>query len=82
MAEDEKADEAGTPEITGKIVLDASELKEVFGERLEIACLASEVKGRQGGVMIPANEPCPTNPHNHDAVEPDALFQKVIVLKF
>jgi hypothetical protein len=68
----------------GEVVLDVKDLKTAFGDRLDIACLRSEIiPGAKGAsVMIPQNEPCPVNPHNHDGVAAAKFFQKVMVIKF
>ena len=66
------------------VTLDVKDLKEAFGERLDIACLRPEIiKGQPGAtIMIPANEPCPVNPHNHDGITDADLYQRVLVIKF
>ncbi len=62
--------------------LKMSDLKAVLGEHLEVACLNPNViPGTPGSVMIPANEPCPVEPHNHDKSIRDKFFQKVFVIK-
>jgi len=68
----------------GEVVLDVKDLKTAFGDRLDIACLRTEiVPGARGAsVMIPSNEPCPVNPHNHDGLAAAKFFQKVMVIKF
>jgi hypothetical protein len=65
-----------------RLNLKMSELKAVLGEHLEVACLNPQaIPGTPGSVMIPANEPCPTEPHNHDKSIRDKFFQKVFVIK-
>lgn len=62
--------------------LKLSDLKAVLGDHLEVACLnPNVVPGTGGTIMIPANEPCPTEPHNHDKSPRDKLFQKVLIIK-
>jgi hypothetical protein len=68
----------------GDVVLDVKDLKTAFGDRLDIACLRTEVVpgARRASIMIPSNEPCPVNPHNHDGVAAAKFFQKVMVIRF
>ena len=62
--------------------LKMEDLKAVLGEHLEVACLNPNViPGTGGSVMIPKNEPCPVEPHNHDKSLKDKFFQKVFVIK-
>jgi hypothetical protein len=62
--------------------LKMEDLKAVLGNHLEVACLNPNViSGTKGSIMIPANEPCPVEPHNHDGSIKSKLFQKVYVLK-
>ena len=79
------ARKAPTAKVTrpDRIVVDVKDLKKAFGDRLEIACLNSKaIPGTRGGtIMIPANEPCPVNPHNHDKVPGEKLFQKVAIIR-
>ena len=69
---------------SGDVVLDVKDLKSAFGDRLDIACLRAEIlPGERGAsIMIPSNEPCPVNPHNHDGLAAAKFFQKVMVIKF
>jgi hypothetical protein len=72
-----------TQPVKGKpLDLKMEDLRAVLGDHLEVACLNPNViPGTRGSIMIPANEPCPTEPHNHDKSPKDKLFQKVFVIK-
>jgi len=73
---------ATIPERSEKINLAMNDLKAVFGDRFKVGYLkASVIPGASTSLMIPANEPCPTEPHNHDRLSLDHGFQKVIVIE-
>ena len=62
--------------------LKMEDLKAVLGAHLDVACLnPSVIPGTGSSVMIPKNEPCPVEPHNHDKSLKDKLFQKVFIIK-
>jgi hypothetical protein len=74
--------EKKTPESSKKISIQMEDLKAVFGDRFKVAYLkASIIPGASASLMIPANEPCPTEPHNHDKLSIDQGFQKYIVIE-
>jgi hypothetical protein len=76
---DEKKDQADKNQ---KVTIAMNDLKAVFGDRFKVAYLkASIIPGASSSLMIPANEPCPTEPHNHDRLALDHGFQKVIVIE-
>ena len=65
-----------------KIDIHMNDLKAVFGDRFKVAYLkASIIPGASSSVMIPANEPCPVEPHNHDKLSLDHGYQKFIVIE-
>jgi hypothetical protein len=73
---------ADAKEKLDKISLQMEDLKAVFGDRFKVAYLkASIIPGASTSLMIPANEPCPTQPHNHDKLALDQRFQKYIVIE-
>ena len=82
---DEKKDIKPTPSEVDrlqKISIRMDDLKALFGDRFKVAYLkASIIPGASTSVMIPANEPCPTEPHNHDRMALDQGFQKYIVIE-
>ncbi len=64
-----------------KIHLQMEDLKAVFGDHFKVAYLkASIIPGATNNVMIPGNEPCPVEPHNHDKLALQG-FQKYIVIE-
>ena len=70
------------PEKGKPLDLKMEDLKAVLGDHLEVACLNPNViPGTGGTIMVPKNEPCPVNPHNHDGSLKSKLFQKVFILK-
>ena len=70
------------PPETEKIDIQMNDLKAVFGDRFKVAYLkASIIPGASSSVMIPANEPCPVEPHNHDKLSLDHGYQKFIVIE-
>jgi|GEM_PF-5408405 len=75
-----------TPEVEhpGIPALDLTfaQLKSVLGDRLEVACINPKlIAGTGGSIMIPANEPCPVEPHNHDKSLRSKVFEKVLIIK-
>jgi hypothetical protein len=64
------------------ISLKMDDLKSVFGDRFKVAYVRSSIiPGASSSLMIPANEPCPTEPHNHDKLALDRGLQKYIVIE-
>jgi hypothetical protein len=64
------------------ISLKMDDLKSVFGDRFKVAYVrASIIPGAASSLMIPANEPCPTEPHNHDKLALDRGLQKYIIIE-
>jgi len=77
-ADDPKVEREG-PE---KVAIHLDELKAVFGDRFKVAYLKPHlIPGASSSLMIPANEPCPTEPHNHDKLAFDFGLQKYIVIE-
>ncbi len=75
-------EDQGTIERNKKINIAMNDLKAVFGDRFKVGYLkASVIPGASTSLMIPANEPCPVEPHNHDRLSLDHGFQKVIVIE-
>ena len=64
------------------VALKMDDLKAVFGDRFKVAYVRSSIiPGAASSLMIPANEPCPTEPHNHDKLALDRGLQKYIVIE-
>lgn len=65
-----------------EVSLKMDDLKAIFGDRFKVAYLkASIIPGGSSSLMIPANEPCPTQPHNHDKLALDQRMQKYVVIE-
>jgi hypothetical protein len=71
-----------TDDKAAEISLKMDGLKAVFGDRFKVAYVrASIIPGAASSLMIPANEPCPTEPHNHDKPAIERGLQKYIVIE-
>ena len=78
---DDKRDQA-EKEKSEKVTIAMNDLKAVFGDQFKVGYLkASIIPGASTSLMIPGNEPCPVEPHNHDRLALDHRFQKVIVIE-
>jgi hypothetical protein len=76
-----KSDE-NSKNVNDKVNIAMEDLKAVFGDRFKVGYLkASVIPNANASLMIPGNEPCPTEPHNHDRLSLDHGFQKVIVIE-
>lgn len=64
------------------VSLKLEDLKAVFGDRFKVAYVRSSIiPGASSSLFIPANEPCPTQPHNHDGLALERNLQKYIVIE-
>ena len=65
-----------------RVSIGAEDLKSVFGDRFKVAYVKSSIiPGASSSIMIPSNEPCPVEPHNHDKLALDRRLDKYIIIE-